>query len=226
MDNISIDLGTIDWKVILAAGSLIAAVFTILYFQWWRNRKRLSYEVISNVSVISATEEIRDEVEILYKSTPVKNVRLVVIKLVNDGYLPIKKEEFDNWVRFSFPKGKVLSAEKVKFHPNNLDTSIRYGDDWVEIDPTLFNRKDYVHFKVLVSTYNDEVLATARIVGISDLTKVNPNPLWREFAAFLIYSAILLPIAAFEHWSLSWSVAFGGMFLAVIVYFRTRVRGK
>src|SRR5437016_5414582 len=104
----TIDLSTIDWKVIIGAGALLASLFTLIYFQWWRNRKRLSYEILSDVLLISAEEEIRDEVEIFYKSTPVKNVRLIVIKLINDGYLPIKQDDFEKSIAFIFPEATIL----------------------------------------------------------------------------------------------------------------------
>lgn len=169
-NSFKVDLNTIDWKVILAAGALVVALIALIYFQWWRNRKRMSYEIISNELLISSEEAIRDEIEITYRGTPVKNVRLVVIKLINDGYLPIKKDEFDNYVRITFPNGTVLSAEKLKFYPDNIDTSISYADDWVEIDPALFNRGDYIILKALVSTFNDELNITTRIVGISKIT--------------------------------------------------------
>lgn len=85
------DFSTIDLRVILTALGILVAVGIALYFQWWRNRKRLSYEILSNVVLVSAEKEIEDKIEILYEGQSVKNVRILVIKVVNDGYQPIKK---------------------------------------------------------------------------------------------------------------------------------------
>jgi len=170
MSPFNFDLWTIDWKVIIGALALIVGVITLIYFQWWRNRKRLSYEILSNVDLLSTEKEIQDKVEIRYEGQPVKNVRLIVIKLINDGYVPIKKDDFEKRVRFVFPDAKILTSEKVKFHPENLATQMAYRDDWAEMDPALFNRGDYIQFKVLLSNYS-KMKIDARIVGVSSITR-------------------------------------------------------
>jgi TRAP-type C4-dicarboxylate transport system permease small subunit len=167
---VNYDFRTIDWR---AVSVLIAALGIVLvfYFQWWRNRKRLSYDILSSVLLISAEEEIRDKVEIRFEGQPVKNVHLVVIKLINDGYVPIKKDDFEKPIRLIFSKAKILTAEKVKFNPDNLTTDIQYGEDWLEIEPALFNRKDYVQFKVLL-TESTQMRIDARVVGVSRIRQV------------------------------------------------------
>src|ERR1043165_4667724 len=127
------DFHTIDRKVLFAALALLVALITLLYFQWWRNRKRLSYDIRSAVLLVSAEEEIRDKVEIRFEGQPVKNVHLVVIKIINDGYVPIKKDDFEQPIRIIFREAKILTAEKVKLYPDNLATDIQHGEDWLEI---------------------------------------------------------------------------------------------
>ena len=170
MAQITFDFGAIDLKVIIAALALVVTVCLALY-QLWRSRKRLSYEVLSNNILISDEEEISDKVEIRYEGRSVKNVRFIVIRLINDGSLPIKKDDFEKPLRFEFPLARVLSAEKVRFHPSNMSTRLTYRDDWIELEPTLFNRKDYVQLKVLVSDYRDELKVDARIVGVPSIGK-------------------------------------------------------
>jgi hypothetical protein len=185
------DFQTIDWRV----ASVVVAVISlalVLYFQWWRNRKRLSYEILSNVLLLSAEEEIQDKVEIQYEGKPVKNVRLLLIKLVNDGYQPIKKEDFQRSIKFVFPEAKILSAERVKLNPENLEVETNYQpfSSTVEVKPTLFNRKDYLQFKVLLSGYT-EMKIDARIVGVSRIKKaVNRFDLWFSVILFQIMFAM------------------------------------
>jgi hypothetical protein len=164
------DFSTIDWKVIIGMVAVLIAAFGLVYFQWWRNRKRLSYEIVSNVLLISTEKGIEDKVEIRYEGQVVRNVRLIVIKLINDGYLSIKRDDFEKPIKFIFPGAKILTSEKVKFHPENLGTQMAYRDDWIEMDPTLLNRKDYVQFKVLLSGY-EKMIIDARIVGVAAIRK-------------------------------------------------------
>jgi hypothetical protein len=180
------DFKTIDWKVVIGALAFLATVFGFFYFQWWRNRKKLSYDILSNVVLVSAEKEIDDKIEIFYEGQRIKNVRLLVVKVVNDGYQPIKKDDFERPIRFVFPKGKLLTAERVKFHPENLGTEIGRGHNFVQIDPALFNRRDYVQFKALVNDY-EEMRVDARIVGVSSLGKVKQfRGIWEFYLPVLV----------------------------------------
>jgi hypothetical protein len=214
---VTFDFTTIDLRVVLAALAIIVAVGIAFYFQWWRNRKRLSYEILSNVLVVSAEEEVQDQVEIRYKGKLVTNVRLIVIKLINDGYQPIKKDDFQRSIKFVFAEAKVLSAKKVKLHPENLDIATTYFPNRVEVNPTLFNRKEYIQFKVLVSGYTGMKI-DARIIGVSSIQKARPTLVpnlifWLAIfaGAIVLY---LLPISN-EYWKTLTSVLIPFMTLMV-----------
>lgn len=170
---VNYDFRTIDWRAISVFFAAVG-ILLVFYFQWWRNRKRLSYKVLSNVVLISAEKEIEDRVEIRFEGHSVKNVQLLVIRLINDGFQPIKKDDFEKSLEFVFPDAKILTAEKVKFHPDNLATQIAYRDEKLEIDPALFNRKDYIEFKVLVSGFK-KLKVDARVIGISRIGNVTAS---------------------------------------------------
>jgi hypothetical protein len=178
----TIDLTTIDWKVILGTIAVIITLFGLFYFQWWRNRRRLSYQVLSNLTLISREGEIRDKIEIRYEGEPVEQVGIIEIKLINDGYLPIRKEEFEKPIEFIFSEAKILNAEKVKVFPENLTTVIAYNNERLAIDPVLFNRKEYIHFRVLLTPHRRDFKIDSRIVGINELTKAKRNTWPYEFA--------------------------------------------
>jgi hypothetical protein len=174
LNPFTFDFSTVDLKVLFAALALILTGIGVFYFTWWKNRKRLSYEILSNVLLISTDEEIQDKVEVLYEGQRVKNVRLLVIKLVNDGHVPIKKDDFDKPVKFIFPNAKILTADKLTTYPENLGITSHYRNDWLEMDPALFNRKDYVQFKLLLNDYQSMKI-DARIIGVSAIRKVRPR---------------------------------------------------
>lgn len=193
----SFDFTTIDWKVILAAVSLMVALVALVYFQWWRNRKRFSYEILSDVVLVSAEKEIRDKLEIRFEGQPVKNVQLLVIKLINDGYVPIKRDDFEKEVKFQFPRAKILTAEKIHFNPENIGTQLSYRDDWLTIDPVLFNRKDYIKFKLLLSDYTGMTI-DARIVGITKIGRLKTRLYQTRILQALAVLATLTFISFFE----------------------------
>lgn len=170
---VNFDLSTIDWKVIIGVLAFVVALITLIYFQWWRNRRRFSYEVISNNLLISNQSEIRDELEIRFAGEVVKDVRLIVIRLINDGSQPIKKDEFQGQIKIAFPNATVFSAETVKSNPKNLGVEILiHNGKEVCLTPVLFNRNDYIQFKVLLSAY-ESMNIDARIVGVSEIKPLN-----------------------------------------------------
>ncbi len=191
------DFSTIDWKVILAALGFIATLITLIYFQWWRNRRRFSYEVLSNNILISHEHEVRDKLEIRFAGEVVKDVRLIVIKLINDGVQPIKPDDFQKPMRIVFPKAKVLSVEKEQCNPENLDVDIAHDDESISIPPTLFNGNDSIQFKVLVSCY-DSMKIDGRLVGISKIGERNRVPgLFDDLVTLGFYFCSLILLGAY-----------------------------
>jgi hypothetical protein len=190
---VTFDFTTIDWRVVLAALAIIVAVILAFYFQWWRNQKRLSYDVLSNFELVSS-KKIRDKVEIRYEGKPVESVHLVVVKLINDGFQPIRKDEFEQPIRLIFRSGSVLSAEREKFQPENIGTEISYQDGWVEITPTLFNRKDYIQFKILLDGFS-KMEIDARIVGVSNITQA--GELLKAYRWLLVFCLLIGATAIF-----------------------------
>jgi hypothetical protein len=191
------DFSTIDWKVILAALGFIVALITLVYFQWWRNRKRFSYEVLSNNILISHEHEVREKLEIRFAGEVVRDVRLIVIKLINDGVQPIKPDDFQKPIRIVFPKANVLSVEKEQCNPDNLDIDIDHDNESVSIPPTLFNGNDSIQFKVLVSQY-DSMKIDGRLVGISNIGERNRVPgLSGDLVSLVFYLSSLFLLGAY-----------------------------
>lgn len=182
LNPFTFDFTTIDLRTILTLLGILVAVGLALYFQWWRNRKRMSYEITSDVQLISAQEELEGKIEIHYESRPVKDVHLLVIKLINDGYQSIKKDDFEKEVKFVFPGATILTSKRIKFQPENISTQLTYRDNWLTVDPALFNRKDYVQFKLILTGYKDMEI-DARIVGVSSIKRARKltNPIERVF---------------------------------------------
>lgn len=222
LNPFTFDFTTIDWRTVSVLTAVIG-ILLALYFQWWRNRKRLSYKVLSDVVLISAEKEIEDKVEIHFEGHSVKNVRLLLIKLINDGYQPIKKDDFERSVEFVFPDAKILTAEKVKFFPDNLGTQMAYRDEKLEIDPALFNRKDYIKFKVLLSGFKT-LKVDARIVGVSRVAELKTSSFKSTFGLLLFTAGFqfgLIGLLEFisDIWVTTLSVTVVGIFSASLAWY-------
>ena len=166
-----------DAKLIVAIIGIITSAtiaIGIAYFVNLRLKgKRLSHEILAYVPLLTATESIRDELQISYKGTPVKNIRLFNVKIINDGYEPITRNDYEKPISFVFAdEAVVLSAEIVSLNPKNLETSITFEANKISINPTLLNSKDSIEIKAIISSYETQMNIDARIIGVKDIKPV------------------------------------------------------
>jgi hypothetical protein len=163
---------SLDLRAVLTIISILTTIFVALTFQWWRNRKILSYQIISNTALLTANEEIREKLKILYEKKPVKNVRLFILRIINNGIQSIDDKDFKKPLSFTFSDdARVLSVETIEVNPNNLDVSVTPDGNRIVIEPILLNSKDFFDLKVLVSSYEDSVKCDGRIVAIKEIKK-------------------------------------------------------
>jgi hypothetical protein len=190
---------SLNLNSIIAIVAIIAAI-TIAYFaNWWRNQKSLSYQVIADSPLLTAEEEIREKLQILYDGKPVKNVRLFILKVINDGNQPIDETDFKKPIDFVFSdEAQILSAEIVAKNPDNLNISIGFRNNILSINPILLNNKDFIEIKSVVSTYSTNIKSDARIVNIKNVYYVDTNlaPISTLLAIFISCSGVMV-IASF-----------------------------
>ena len=72
------------------AAILVAAV---IYFKQ-RQRKNISFELLSNSSLLSVQEEVKKDVQILYKGKLVQ-ANLILLRLVNSGNVEVRSSDFE-----------------------------------------------------------------------------------------------------------------------------------
>jgi hypothetical protein len=165
------------WEIIknnpVQLGSLIVGVTTLLAFTWWRQRKEFNYRVISDYPLFDVDKEFTDRVKILFDDKQVGRVSLVVIEFLNNGWQPVKASDFYKPVEVNFgDKAEIMNVETVKKRPNDLTLNVIGLNSSLTIEPTLFNRGDFVQLKVLVHDYKGSIDVTGRIEGIPKIKKM------------------------------------------------------
>jgi phosphate transport system substrate-binding protein len=185
----------------------------------------LTYEVVSNTSVVNVDNDVGEDLELYLDGQPVSNVRLHVIKVQNAGNQAILPDDYPNKLRFAFlspPFTQPLIRCGIhRTEPPNMLPS-HHLKDLVSIDtpdqtamifkPPLLNKRDAVYLKVLLQANNREstsmsVIGQIREGTIKKYTSNSPRVTRRVvivgvLAAFvlglLIPNAIAL-ISAFAH---------------------------
>src|SRR5947209_5346897 len=109
------------WQFIGVAVALligIVAIFiaTISYRQQQR-RKEITYQVISDAEIASVHKALENRIEIRLDGDPVKDARLLVLKVWNSGNSSIIAEDYFDPLKFEVIEGKILSSEVLKTEP-------------------------------------------------------------------------------------------------------------
>ena len=148
------------WQFVGAIISVLALIVAIIFFYLQRTRKAISYEIISDVAVLSIREELDGKIELLYERIPVQNVHLIIVKIYNSGNISIRPEDYDEKHPITIllnEESEILSEEIVKMYPNNLDVIIKSNKNQLILEPFLLNKKEWVTVKMLVSGFKDDI---------------------------------------------------------------------
>lgn len=151
--------------------AILAICVTISLFLLGRRRKRISY-FLSETQVIGLHEKLPpSRVQILFDGTAVTEVRLVVVAVTNSGNEPIRVEDFERPLRFSWPEPtKILSAKLSEVNPGNLQPTIKAGVNEIVVNPLLLNPGDWLRIAALINQVG--ILSVdARVVGVKRITK-------------------------------------------------------
>ena len=163
------------WAFVAVVVALVVAVATIVTMIVihirQRQRKSLSYEVISVLPLLRRTEEVEGKLEMQFDGKVVRDIHLAVVRVVNSGNVSIKASDYERPFSLNFgEKSRVLSAEVSETLPSSLHATVRIdGANKVVAEPALLNAKDSFTVKVLVSQPNKQVNVDARVDGVKEV---------------------------------------------------------
>lgn len=160
------------WQFVGAAFALAAIIVAILVFWLQRRRKILSYEVVTLTPLLSVEEEIEGRVQILFDGSPIKDVHLIELRIINSGNVPIVTSDYEHPVNLSFGENAhILSAEVSKTDPENLQATANAENTKIILTPILLNSGDSITLKMLVSQFSGRLSVNGRIVGVKEIQK-------------------------------------------------------
>ena len=167
------------WQFVGAIVAVIGVVAAVWIYLLQKNKKSLSYNILASNELLTASEEIRGRIKILFDKKSVQDVHLLVMQITNDGNLPILPSDFYEPLKISFGEStKILSAEITNHFPDSFQPELILEANSLSIAPTLINSKDALTIKFLLSQYSNGVIISARIVGIKQITSSNAKSFW------------------------------------------------
>lgn len=93
-------------------------------FLWILNqrRKELRYEIVKRQEVLALKGEARKHLQVLFDKTPVEDIHILVLKLINTGHLTINPSDYQSKLSVQTGAGsKILMATVIESQPADLD---------------------------------------------------------------------------------------------------------
>jgi hypothetical protein len=157
------------WQFVGTVLALLAILLSLILYYKQRQKKALSYEVLSATPLLSVGGEIKGRVKILFDDEPVEDVGLFIVKIRNSGSVPIIKTDYEHRIKLNFGENiKILSSEIIETKPKNLPAKIHLQEKKVVCDSILLNADDSLTVKVLVSGSGD-LSIDGRIQGVKEI---------------------------------------------------------
>lgn len=157
------------WQFVGVAIAIIGIILTIIVYRRGKNKKIISYEVVSRVQLNSASDAIKEDLKFFFKGQLVESLDLVLLKVSNSGNIPIRSEDVKQNISFNFGcNANVLSAEIERSEPEELKPTFTYSDNKVTFEPFLMNQGDSVELKIIVDNF-DGIKTEGRVVGVKEI---------------------------------------------------------
>lgn len=158
------------WQFVGSVLAVAALMATFVIYQLQRQRKSLSYELISKTHLLTVREELEGKLQVLYEGEPARSLSILVLKLWNSGNQPLLASEYERPVSFCLGKdARVLSADITNREPSAVAVNIGTRENHLVMEPTLLNPGDAITFKLLVRDVGADISPDARIVGVKSI---------------------------------------------------------
>jgi hypothetical protein len=126
--------------------------------------------------LLKVDRAIKDDMQILYKGRPVEQGYLILIKIINSGSSPIRKDDFERPISIKFNKeASILSAEIANTDPEELEASASYNVRNMTLEPCLMNKGDSITLRFIVNKLRGDISIDGRIVGVKRIKKIVEN---------------------------------------------------
>jgi hypothetical protein len=162
------------WQFLGSLVAVIALAVSIYAFVVQRRKKSVSYQVLTATDLLTVKDEISGKLKIFFDEVPIQSASLIIVKIINDGNLPIASTDFERPLSFSCGEGAdILSVEVTESSPNTLRPELIVESNKVHLAPMLLNSRDTITFKLLATQFQGEVEPDARIIGISTIKRIS-----------------------------------------------------
>jgi len=154
---------------------VVGVAVSVFVYRRQRQFKSITYRVVASNRLVSVEDAVSDSVQLVYDGDEVNDVHLLQIAILNQGNMPITRQDFEQPLSFDVGEGaSILNHEIVECKPAGMGVKLATpADHKVTIDPLLLNAGDEFTFQLLLTGYDNEKSLThaGRIVGVDRIGK-------------------------------------------------------
>ncbi len=174
---------------------IIGALVAIWIYKRQSQKKKLSYIILANEEILKYSTDIKDKIEVKYEGKIVDKLFLTVIRITNNGNVPILKNDFEGNIYIDFgEEANPISAEISNKMPINIDVKLERVNSKIEITPCLLNPNDHFNVKILSDEIIGKPLIYSRIAGVNEITETQIETSTKEYLAFTSVLTLLFLI--------------------------------
>lgn len=180
----------VKWLLMLVV-TVLGVVVPVIIFGITRETKGLVYEITGGGILLKGDILKTEEVKVVFGEDPLENLDFHLVKIANDGKVPIKRQDFDSPLTISYPKEtRVLSAKLWKTTPQNLDVKLSTTNNIVTVEPLLLNKDENMVLQILSTGKQMNPVINARIIGLDYIKDNMPDrsEIEKRFNIYLVMS--------------------------------------
>jgi hypothetical protein len=154
---------------------VLAIALTVVIWKWpdLLEETSLSLQLTSNTNLVSPEANQSGKIEVQFEGLAVPELWLGSFRLVNDGDVPIRREDFDQPIRLVHREANILELRLGMNEPPNLSPYIYVGLNSIEIQPLLLNPGDSVGFSLITTKSMASAVPSVRIAGIKEINFIS-----------------------------------------------------
>jgi len=180
----------------------IGIIISITLWVLNQRRKTLSYQILSSDKLVSLKGPSKHLLEVSFDGRTVYDARLLVIKIINNGHLPISPSDYQSRLAISVPDGaQIIFADVLETSPADLEERLRSGttqNSLIELtsptdlylQPILLNSHDSATIQVLVNNLIGRIAIRAHINGVESIKELKRHN-WLQLSLVQVGAIIM-----------------------------------
>lgn len=167
-----------DIRLLAPMATVMAIIVSVLLWRLNQKNKSLTYEVLWRNPLVNVRGAARRKLDVRYEGKPVEDADLVLIKIWNNGHLPINTSEFLSGLYINMnPAAEIISATITETAPGDLEDRLKgkallqsiTSQHKLELSPLLLNPQDSITIQLVVRRAVGRITVDGHIQGITTI---------------------------------------------------------